>query len=109
MFITELVEKINSYRHEVGGIQQEFSFVAGFVGLPEDDKDVIVLQSGRLRFAEYVTRDEDGQWSMIHGADSNISTNGHDPATLEVLTADEADSVWSILRRQVEEILEEVQ
>lgn len=108
MRINELVEKINGYMTVAGGIQQQFSFEADFVGLPEDDRDVLILTSGRLRFSEYVTR-EDGQWKLVRGADSNISVSGHDPATLAVLTEDEADSVWSILREKVEEIMEEVQ
>lgn len=106
--IKDLVKSINSYVTEAEGIQQEFPFLADFAGLPEDDKDVLILTSGRLRFAEYVTR-EDGQWKLFHGADSNIGTNGHDPQTLSVLTEGEADSIWSILREKVEEILEEVQ
>jgi hypothetical protein len=91
------------------GIQQEFPFEADFAGLPEDDEDVLILQSGRLRFAEYVTRNDDGLWELFRGADSNIGTNGHDPATLAILSEDEADSIWIVLRQQVEEILEEVQ
>jgi hypothetical protein len=46
---------------------------------------------------------------LVCGADSNISVNGHDPATLSILTEEEADSVWAILREKVAEILEEVQ
>lgn len=106
--IKDLVKSINSYVTEAEGIQQEFPFLADFAGLPEDDKDVLILTAGRLIFAEYVTR-ESGQWELVHGADSNISTNGHDKATLAVLTEEEADSVWAILRQQVEQILEEVQ
>ena len=108
MRINELVEKINGYMTMAGGIQQQFSFEADFVGMDED-RDVLILTMGRLRFAEYVTRNDDGQWELVHGADSNISVNGHDPATLAVLTEEEADSVWAILRQQVEEIMEEVQ
>jgi hypothetical protein len=109
MRINELVEKINSYVTEAEGILQEFPFEADFAGLPEDDEDVLILQSGRLRFAEYVTRNDDGLWELFRGADSNIGTNGHDPATLAILSEDEADSIWIVLRQQVEEILEEVQ
>jgi hypothetical protein len=108
MRINELVEKINGYMTVAGGIQQEFSFKADFAGLPEDDQDVLILTSGRLRFAEYVTR-EDGQWELVRGADSNVSVNGHDPQTMEVLTEDEADAIWIVLREKVEEILEEIQ
>jgi hypothetical protein len=109
MRINELVEKINSYVTEADGIQQEFPFLADFAGLPEEDEDVLILTSGRLIFAEYVTCEDDGRWYLVCGADSNISVNGHDKATLSVLTEEEADSIWSILREKVEEILEEVQ
>ena len=109
MTIQELVKGINGYRYMAGGIQQEFPFSADFAGLPDDDRDVIILTTGRLRFAEYVTREDDGRWYLVCGADSNISVNGHDPATLAILSEDEANSVWSILRQQVEQILEEVQ
>ena len=108
MKIQELVKSINSYMTEAGGIQQEFPFLADFAGLPDEDKDVLILTSGRLRFSEYVTR-KSGQWELLRGADSNISVNGHDPQTMEVLTEDEASAIWVVLREKVEEILEEVQ
>lgn len=108
MRIQDLVKSINNYRHVSEDILQEFPFEADFAGLPEDDEDVLILTSGRLIFAEYVTR-EDDQWKLVRGADSNISTCGHDPQTLSVLTEDEADSIWCVLREKVEEILEEVQ
>jgi hypothetical protein len=109
MRIQELVKRINGYSYIADGIQQGLPFEVDFAGLDDENKDVLIITSGRLRFAEYVTRNDDGLWELFRGADSNIGTNGHDPATLAILSEDEADSIWIVLRQQVEEILEEVQ